>query len=1087
MMYYFHNDWHFLLAYVFPLKEAMDNWKDLQGHYFYEREYEEKDWETVTLPHTFNDCDLFKDRIEDAGSGQKRTCAFYRKWFSMPEDACTQKEKKVLISFEGMRQTCYLYINGHMAGYYEAGVAPFGFDLTPYIDYDKPNLIAVATDNTTTRNIDFCIAETPNKPGVEPGSYLVPQGNEVPLAQTGVGFQWNCNDFNPSVGGITRPVQLYIKPKVYLTLPLYSNLMTKGVYVYGTDYDVEQGTACISVEAEIRNETCQDMEGSILVRVHELDGTLLYSFSSGQCRLPASGHVENPISIVPQDAYKEEILADGTVRFVPAPEEEVAPTITDSKAVSVCRADSGKLALRFWNIEDPYLYRIEVILCVDGQELDRTIIETGFRKVEYDKDRGVIINEKSVWLTGYAQRAANEWAAIGIAPEWLKDMDARLIKESNGNHIRWMHVAASPADIRSMDRHGIVCTQPAGDKEAETFGRSWDQRVELMRDVIISFRNHPSILFWEAGNNSINREHMREMRLLKEALDPKGGRFMGCRTINTEDVLEESEYIGTMLNRHAARFLAEHGPITETEYSREEAPRRIWDDFTPPNFDYRNLYIGKGGRKEKGRDFYDLTMEELALAEAGGYSEFFHDRIGGASGKNLYSACAGLCWTDSAQHGRQSYSENGRMSGRVDPVRLKKQNFYLYQVMQSQTPALHILSHWNYPDDTQDQYWYPLKQFNGQYWEETGSMERRNPRNKTVYVAGSYHIARIQLFINKEAVGTCEKPIGGFLFPFPGIDITKHGEVTAVGYDYEGREAARTQLYTVGAPRWLRLTLHTSPAGFLADGADISYLDVEVLDENDRICPLCEEKITFQTQGEAIFLGGYNSGRFSGYGKDDSVIHQNHVYAECGNNRIFLRSTRKAGQILVKAIMQGLDPVTITFESKEADLSPLGGSAPVRWYEEYSEKPPIRQDAFPAIPEADLAKYEPEDQLYCKVLVNGQEPDTRGVRSVNKNGSIWGAVQCILDRMLGQWNNAFSYTYDADEQKLTLESGDTKVIAQTGHTHLLVNGQENLMDGEPYVTPEGIFVMEINAIVPYIQGTSCQYDEKVNVLRVARR
>lgn len=58
-----------------------------------------------------------------------------------------------------------------------------------------------------------------------------------------------------------------------------------------------------------------------------------------------------------------------------------------------------------------------------------------------------------------------------------------------------------------------------------------------MRDVIIAFRNHPSIVFWEAGNNSIGKEHMREMRLLKQALDPSRGRFMGCRTINTEEVL----------------------------------------------------------------------------------------------------------------------------------------------------------------------------------------------------------------------------------------------------------------------------------------------------------------------------------------------------------------------------------------------------------------------------------------------------------------------------------------------------------------------------------------------------------------------
>ena len=55
------------------------------------------------------------------------------------------------------------------------------------------------------------------------------------------------------------------------------------------------------------------------------------------------------------------------------------------------------------------------------------------------------------------------------------------------------------------------------------------------------------------------------------------------------------------------------------------------------------------------------------------------------------------CWTDSAQHGRQSYSENARMSGRVDPCRTKKQSFDCFRVMQSEAPAVKIIGHWNYP------------------------------------------------------------------------------------------------------------------------------------------------------------------------------------------------------------------------------------------------------------------------------------------------------------------------------------------------------------------------------------------------------
>ena len=146
--FYFHHGWHFLRADAFPMAKAGDAHRDAEGHAFYEADYRETGWQPVTLPHTFNDEDLFRDRIQDGGSGQRRTAAFYRNILTIP---ARHKNHKVLLAFEGLRQTCYLYVNGTLAGYYEAGVAPFGFDITPYVRYDAPNLIAIATDNTATR------------------------------------------------------------------------------------------------------------------------------------------------------------------------------------------------------------------------------------------------------------------------------------------------------------------------------------------------------------------------------------------------------------------------------------------------------------------------------------------------------------------------------------------------------------------------------------------------------------------------------------------------------------------------------------------------------------------------------------------------------------------------------------------------------------------------------------------------------------------------------------------------------------------------------------------------------------------------
>ena len=193
---------------------------------FEDPDYDDRDWEQVTLPHTFNGGDLFSVPIEDGGSGQKRTCAFYRNTLEIP---AAQSGKRVLLTFEGVRQTCCVYVNGRLTGIHENGVGPFGFDITPYLEPSGKNRIAVATDNTSTRNIPFCIAETPNAPGAEPGTFLQSQEEQVPPEQEGVGFQWNCNDFNPSIGGLSQPVRIHFKDGLHLTLPLYADLALSDV------------------------------------------------------------------------------------------------------------------------------------------------------------------------------------------------------------------------------------------------------------------------------------------------------------------------------------------------------------------------------------------------------------------------------------------------------------------------------------------------------------------------------------------------------------------------------------------------------------------------------------------------------------------------------------------------------------------------------------------------------------------------------------------------------------------------------------------------------------------------------------------
>ena len=1031
--YNFNLDWKFSKPYsaTWPLKDAVDSTTDGAGRKFYEIEFDDSSWKDVSLPHTFNDEDSFRNVANDAGdSGSYRGIAFYRKHFKIP---AAHSGKKVIIEFEGARQGTYVYVNGEMAGYYEAGVSPFGMDITKYIKYDGENVIAVALDNTSSRGMTQIIAET--KPGSNPGS------------NDGTAFQWNTKDFNPDMGGLTRNVILHIKDTVYETLPLYSNLRTKGSYIYADNFDIRGKKADIHVETEVRNESGAAADISLEAVVVDNDGNAVVTMTSESISVEAATDTDRnyDLSIVPADAY----------------DETPAETETLSLETAVLTASASANNLRFWSPDDPYLYTVYTIVKSNGKVVDVTETTTGFRKVEAKagKDGGVYINDQYYWLTGYAQRSTNEWAAIGVANDWLKDYDAQLIRESNANFIRWMHIAAQPADIRSFDKYGVVCVQPAGDKEGDVSGRQWDQRVEVMRDTIIYFRNSPSIIFYESGNSANSTEHMKEMTELRKKLDPNGGRYMGSRSIIDGETVAESEYVGTMLGRNVwnGKEFTEEGqsardarPIVETEYHREESPRRVWDDFSPPDFDYVNAF--SGGSKISYKDAYDLTAEDFVISDAWAYNEYYSQSTQVNSANPFYSAAAALCWSDSNQHGRQQGTENARMSGRVDPVRIKKQSFYAYQTMQSDEPSVYIVGHWNYPTD-KSVYVYEEKNDAHEY---TGETALRDPEHKTVYVIAS-NVSSVKLFVNGEEKGECKEPEAGFIYSFPDIDVTQQGYIEAVAYA-GGAEAARQRIDTVGEAAQIRLTPVTGPEGWYADGADVAYVDVEVVDENGNVCPLDYDRIDFEVTGPAVMLGGYNSGI------KDLNHSNNYVYAECGTNRIFLRSMREAGEVTITAKRAGLQNTTIKLNTKDfAADSGLTTVMPQTRAQGLSPEPPKAENA--ATPMQKLAKVfkikfgintgvmkaQESARQTVVIVADGTELDA----DAYKMQGVYGDIEAVL-KALG-----IDYTYEGET--LTASYNGNTISTTVKNSEMIVNGEPSIINDWPEVI-DGRLYAEISAI-----------------------
>ena len=671
---------------------------------------------------------------------------------------------------------------------------------------------------------------------------------------TSTTFEWNANDFNPDHGGINRHVWLHVTGKIYQTLPLFYGLESQGIYIHANNFNIAGKTADVTVESEVRNGSGDRATVALSAVVVDQAGKVHAQFEA------------EPVDMV--DGEKSVILANGSLKDA-----------------------------RFWSVEDPFLYDVYTILKVDGKvvDVDRTV--TGFRKAEFKGGAGtggIYLNDKFVYLKGFAQRSADEWAAIGAGyPDWLHDYQAQLIRECHGNHMRWMHVSPTRTDADALCRQGIIQVCPAGDKERDAVGRQWDQRIEVMRDTIIYFRNNPSILFWEAGNTVVTPEHMTQMVALKKQWDPEGGRVMGSRG-NGDDAANTAttpiaEYYGVMIGQDpktdalatpTAMFRAYSGerrdraPIIETEDFRDEGARRFWDNFSPPYF----------GFKKGPNDTYEYTSESFALAGVRRYWQYWENRISNPDSEHSkWSGYVSIYFSDEDADGRQDSSEVARVSGKVDAVRLPKEIYFAHRVIQSEPPDLHILGHWSYPADKKV--------------------------NKTVYVIANTQ--SVELFVNGKSAGVNAKPENGWVFSFPDIDFVP-GSLKAIGSN-AGKPVAQQELTSAGAPAAIKLTLHVGPIGLQADGQDIAFFDVEVVDAKGQRCPTDDARVDFICSGPAIWRGGYNSG------KTDST---NNLYlnTELGINRVFVRATLMPGAITVTASRTGLKSAQAQVSSKAVEL-----------------------------------------------------------------------------------------------------------------------------------------------------------------------
>ena len=630
-------------------------------------------------------------------------------------------------------------------------------------------------------------------------------------------YQWNDNNFNANYGGLPKNVWLHITGKLYQTLPLYSNLGTTGTYIYATDFDIPNHQATIHAESQIRNEDAKPRSFTFFAKVLDMDGKEVAHFNG----------------------------------------ERITMQPGETRTVRIQQSVNN---LHFWSWGYGYLYMVETGLLVDGKTVDLVATRTGFRKTRFAEGK-IWLNDRVMMVHGYAQRTSNEWPGVGISvPAWLSDYSNGMMVESGANMVRWMHVTPWKQDIESCDRVGLPQAMPAGDAEKDVDGARWQQRTALMRDAIIYNRNNPSILFYECGNESISREHMLEMKAIRNQYDPYGGRAIGSREMLD---IDEAEYGGEMLYINKSK---KH-PMWAMEYCRDEGLRKYWDEQSYPFHKEGDgpLYRGKPANE------YNHNMDEFAVEMVRRWYDYWRERPG--TGTRVSSGGVKIVFSDTNTHHRGE--KHYRTSGVVDAMRIPKDAFFAHQVMwngwvEPEEAKTYIVGHWNYPAHTV----------------------------KSVYVVSTAD--SVELFLNGKSLGKGKQSYR-YLFSFDNVGF-EPGMLEAVGSD-----GSRYQLETVGEPYQLKLTAIENPLGIKADGADMVLVQVEVTDKQGRRCPLDNRMIHFSLWGEARWIGGIETDAMS-------------LPVECGVNRVLLRTTTNAGEINLAVYADGVKPAYVSLNSKKTDF-----------------------------------------------------------------------------------------------------------------------------------------------------------------------
>ena len=540
-----------------------------------------------------------------------------------------------------------------------------------------------------------------------------------------------------------------------------------------------------------------------------------------------------------------------------------------------------------WSLERPYLYRAVSRVVCSGRPCDDYVTPFGVRTFSFDPDRGFILNGTQRKIRGVCLH--HDLGSLGAAVNTRAlERQLQLMQEMGVNALRTSHNPPAPELLELTDRMGFIVLDEAFDmwkKEKTKFDYhlDWDAwHVRDLSDMVRRDRNHPSVFIWSIGNEVMEQwttddttaiPIARELAGIVRRLDPtrpitsannNGSPANPMFHAGALDLLGHNYHHDAWPNL-PAQFPGEKFIITEAMSALNS--RGFYEQPSDSVASYETPYVKDHGPQPNKS--YQLSSYDNRKAFWGSLHEAslrLFERYPFLSGMFIWSGIDYLGEpTPYEWPARSSYF------GVVDLAGFPKDPFYLYQSAWTDRPMLHVFPHWNWTaGDTID------------VWAYTNGDEA-------------------ELFLNGASLGVKRKE-GEVVHLMWRVAYTS-GTLRVVARK-GGQVMATQEVRTAGAPA--RIALAPDRSRLHADGNDLSFVTVSVLDGAGVPVPTANHLIRLRLAGDA---------RIAGVDNGDQISHArfkaDHVQLFNGKALVIVRAGERAGTATLTAEAEGLESASV--------------------------------------------------------------------------------------------------------------------------------------------------------------------------------